>query len=94
VTPRLNWTVSAGKITGGQGTSEVSVDAEGNNSITVTVEVSGYASNCPNKAAYTTFLDPSLNLLSSIIAYFLTAQSTHCNCFLNADSILDTGSII
>ena len=48
----------------------------------------------PNKAAYTAFLDPSLNLLSSIFAYFLTAQSTHCNCFLNADSILDTGSII
>ena len=57
VTPRLNWTVSAGKITGGQGTSEVSVDAEGNNSITVTVEVSGYASNCPNKAAYTFVAD-------------------------------------
>lgn len=41
-----------GKITGGQGTSEVLVKAEGNNSITVTVEVSGYASDCQNKASY------------------------------------------
>jgi hypothetical protein len=34
-----------------------------------------------NTAAYTVLLDPSLNLLSSTFAYFLTAQSTHCNCF-------------
>jgi hypothetical protein len=57
VTPKFNWTVSAGKITGGQGTSEVSVDAEGANAITVTVEVIGYAANCPNKAAYTWVAD-------------------------------------
>jgi hypothetical protein len=48
----------------------------------------------PKREHIPPFLDPSLNLLSSIFAYFLTAQSTHCNCFLNADSILDTGSII
>lgn len=52
VTPKFTWTVSAGKITGGQDTSEVSVDAEDNSSITVTVEVTGYAANCQNKASY------------------------------------------
>lgn len=57
VTPKFTWTVSAGKITSGQGTSEVTVDPEGANSITVTVEVTGYASSCPNKAAYTWVAD-------------------------------------
>ena len=52
VTPKFNWTVWEGKITSGQGTSEVSVETEGN-SITVTVDVMGYASNCQNKASYT-----------------------------------------
>jgi hypothetical protein len=57
VTPTFNWTVSVGKITGGQGTSEVTVDAEGNNAITVTVEVTGYSASCPNKASYSLFVD-------------------------------------
>ena len=57
VTPTFNWTVSGGKITAGQGTSEVSVDSEGNNSITVTVEVSGYAANCQNKASYSSIIE-------------------------------------
>jgi len=57
VTPTFKWTVSVGKIIGGQGTSEVSIDREGNNSITVTVEVIGYAANCPNKAAYSWVAD-------------------------------------
>ena len=57
VTPTFKWTVSVGKIIGGQGTSEVSIDPEGNNSITVTVEVIGYAANCPNKAAYSWVAD-------------------------------------
>ena len=57
VTPKFNWTVSPGKITGGQGTSKVSVDAEGNNSITVTVEVIGYAANCQNKASYSSIVE-------------------------------------
>lgn len=61
VTPTYKWTVSAGKITGGQGTPEVSVDAEGNHSITVTVEVIGYPASCPNKASYGWIVDrPSL----------------------------------
>ncbi|MBD0373227.1 MAG: hypothetical protein ICV60_20480 [Pyrinomonadaceae bacterium] len=45
VTPTFNWSVSGGKITGGQGTQEVSISAEGN-SITVTVDVMGYSASC------------------------------------------------
>ena len=58
VTPKFNWTVSTGKITGGQDTSEVLVDAEHNNAITVTVEVIGYPANCQNKASYTSITEP------------------------------------
>jgi hypothetical protein len=57
VTPKFNWTVWEGKITSGQGTSEVSVETEGNKSITVTVEVMGYPANCQNKASYTTIVE-------------------------------------
>jgi|KBSSwiStaDraftv2_1062776.scaffolds.fasta_scaffold37648_4 hypothetical protein len=55
VTPKFNWTVSAGKITGGQDTAQVSV--EGNDTITVTVEVIGFAANCPNKASYSSIVE-------------------------------------
>ena len=51
VTPKFNWTVWHGKITSGQDTSEVTVVPEGNDSITVTVEVLGYAATCQNKAS-------------------------------------------
>ena len=57
VTPKFNWTVWHGKITSGQGTAEVSVEAEGDNSITVTVEVTGYAANCQNKASSTRIVE-------------------------------------
>lgn len=61
VTPKFNWTVWEGKITRGQGTSEVSVETEINNSITVTVEVTGYAANCQNKASHTTIVEQILS---------------------------------
>jgi hypothetical protein len=56
VTPKFNWTVYEGKITSGQGTSEVSVETDGNKSFTVTVEVTGYAANCSNTASITTIV--------------------------------------
>jgi hypothetical protein len=58
VTPKFKWTVSTGKITRGQDTSEVLVDAERINSITVIVEVIGYPANCKNKASYTSISEP------------------------------------
>jgi hypothetical protein len=46
VTPTYTWSASAGKITGGEGTSEVTIDPEGRDSLTVTVEVGGYPASC------------------------------------------------
>jgi len=56
VTPKFKWTISNGKISGGQGTEEVSVEVEGDNSFTVTVEVTGYAANCQNKASHASLI--------------------------------------
>lgn len=49
VTPTYSWTVSAGTIQSGQGTSSISVDTTGlpyNPSVTATVEVGGYDRAC------------------------------------------------
>jgi hypothetical protein len=49
VTPTFNWTVSAGTISSGQGTSSITVDTTGvagNSTITATVEVGGYDRTC------------------------------------------------
>lgn len=51
VTPTFKWASSAGKITGGQGTPAVVVDTDGNNYMTVTVEVGGYPASCKTKAS-------------------------------------------
>jgi hypothetical protein len=44
VTPTYNWRISAGQITGGQGTNSITVDTTGlgGKAITATVEVAGY----------------------------------------------------
>jgi len=54
--PEFNWTISAGEITVGQGTSTITV---GTNElefvpVTATVEVSGITTSCPTRASYTT----------------------------------------
>jgi hypothetical protein len=47
VTPTFNWTVSAGTITSGQGTSSITVDSTGvSGPITATVDVGGYDRSC------------------------------------------------
>ncbi|HYC88499.1 MAG TPA: Ig-like domain-containing protein [Thermoanaerobaculia bacterium] len=48
VTPTYNWTVSAGAIASGQGTSTISVDTSGTGgqTITATVDVGGYDRAC------------------------------------------------
>jgi hypothetical protein len=52
----FKWTVSAGKIVGGQGTSSIIVDANGieEKSITATVEVGGLPEGCGNVASCST----------------------------------------
>ena len=48
VTPTFNWTVSAGTISSGQGTSTIRVDTTGvgGQTITATVDVGGFARDC------------------------------------------------
>jgi len=58
-----NWTVSAGTISSGQGTSSITVDTTGlarNSNVTATVELGGTdpACNCPTKAEETAPLAP------------------------------------
>jgi hypothetical protein len=49
VTPTYNWSVSAGQIESGQGTSKIEVstkDVEVDSTITATVELGGYSRDC------------------------------------------------
>ena len=53
VTPTYNWTVSAGTISSGQGTSSITVDTTGladNSNVTATVDVGGYSRECNTSA--------------------------------------------
>jgi hypothetical protein len=53
-TQTYNWSVSAGTITSGQGTSSITVDAKGGQNITATVELGGLDPNCGRTASCTT----------------------------------------
>ncbi len=55
VTPTFNWTISAGTITSGQGTSSITADTTGlgNQTATATVDVGGYDRNCSTSASCT-----------------------------------------
>jgi hypothetical protein len=54
--PTYNWTVSAGTITSGQGTSSITVDttAMGGLTVTATVDVTGYLRRCRTSQSVTT----------------------------------------
>jgi len=56
-----NWTVSAGTITSGQGTSSITVDTKGlgGQSVTATVEVGGVDPTCNRTASCTTPVQPN-----------------------------------
>ena len=54
VTPTFRWSVSGGKLAGGQGTREVVVEIEGKDSQTATVDVGGYHPSCQTSAACST----------------------------------------
>jgi hypothetical protein len=55
VTPTFNWTVSAGTISSGQGTSSITVDTTGvgGQTVTATVDVGGYARECSTSSSCT-----------------------------------------
>jgi hypothetical protein len=56
VTPTYNWTITAGTISSGQGTSSISIDTTGigNQSVTATVDVGGYPRECSASNSVTT----------------------------------------
>jgi hypothetical protein len=55
VTPTYNWTVSAGTISSGQGTSSITVDTNGvTGTVTATVDVGGYDRSCSASNSCTT----------------------------------------
>ncbi|MEQ1923396.1 MAG: hypothetical protein ABL952_12890, partial [Pyrinomonadaceae bacterium] len=58
VDPTYSWTISAGKITSGQGTPVIRVDSTGldGQSVTATVEAGGFARECPMSASSTAFV--------------------------------------
>lgn len=59
VTPTYNWTVSAGSIKSGQGTSTIVVDTTdtGGQTITATVDVGGFERECSTSASCTTSVE-------------------------------------
>ena len=59
VTPTYNWTVSAGSIQSGQGTSTITVDTTdtGGQTITATVDVGGFARECSTSNSCTTSVE-------------------------------------
>jgi hypothetical protein len=59
-TPTYNWSVSAGTITSGQGTSTIQVDTAGlgGQSVTASVTIGGADPSCNNTAACTTSVKP------------------------------------
>jgi len=59
VTPTYNWSVSAGTISSGQGTSSITVDTKGlgGQSCTATVDLGGYDRTCSSYASSTASID-------------------------------------
>ncbi|MES2989084.1 MAG: hypothetical protein V4808_14370 [Pseudomonadota bacterium] len=51
--PTFNWSISAGGITQGQGTSLILVEAKPGEYVTATIEVGGYAATCSSIASDT-----------------------------------------
>jgi hypothetical protein len=59
VTPTFNWTVSAGTISSGQGTSSIAVDTTGigGQTVTATVDVGGFSRECRTSNSCTTSIE-------------------------------------
>jgi hypothetical protein len=61
VTPTFNWTVSAGTISSGQGTSSITVDTTNvSGTVTATVDVGGYGRECSTSNSCTTSIPVEL----------------------------------
>ena len=64
VSPTYNWSVSAGTISSGQGTSSITVDTAGlgGQSVTATVDVGGFAPECSRSNSCTTSVRPTVKV--------------------------------
>jgi hypothetical protein len=71
VTATYNWSVSAGTITGGQGTSSITVDTAGTGgqTITATVDVGGYNPACSKTASCSSQVRPPAPLPTKFDEY-------------------------
>jgi hypothetical protein len=74
VTPTFNWTVSAGTISSGQGTSTITVDTTGigGQTMTATVDVGGYSRECATSNSCTASV--TKNVPSVKFAEYVTAD--------------------
>jgi hypothetical protein len=71
VTPTFNWTVSAGTISSGQGTSTITVDTTGlgGQSVTATVDVGGFDRSCTTSDSCTTAVSAGVTPARKIDEY-------------------------
>jgi hypothetical protein len=89
VTPTYNWTVSAGTISSGQGTSSITVDTTGigGQSATATVELGGYDRSCSTTNSSTTSVSQKAAPAAKFGEYVtpdLSANKAQLDKFVNA----------
>lgn len=88
VTPTFNWTVSAGTISSGQGTSSITVDTTGigGQSVTATVDVGGYPRECSTSSSCTGSVQKAVPAVkfAEYVTPDLTANKTQLDKFVNA----------
>lgn len=79
VTPTYNWTVSAGTISSGQGTSSITVDTTGTGgqTVTATVDVGGYDRACSTSSSCTTSVTKSASPAVKFGEYVTTDLSAN-----------------
>jgi hypothetical protein len=88
VTPTFNWTVSAGTISSGQGTSSITVDTTGigGQTVTATVDVGGFDRSCSTSSSCTTSVTkvaPAVKF-GEYITPDLSANKAQLDKFVNA----------
>jgi len=77
VSPTYNWSISAGTISSGQGTSSITVDTKGlgGQSATATVDLGGYDRSCSSYASSTASVDMVPKTELHISGNFTTSAS-------------------
>jgi hypothetical protein len=88
VTPTFNWSVSAGAISSGQGTSSITVDTEGTSgqTITATVDLGGFDRACSTSSSCTTSVAKAAAAVKfgEYVTPDLSANKSQLDKFVNA----------